>query len=642
MRPAKAGGVPARVVWGIARHELAVSGRTALWWLVLPLMVTLGANDPALAGMLAAALAVSLPGRTVRAHASDIVETLPQAGTVALGRALAALVLATALVLVGVAANVGITVLVTTLDGGSLQPGVGSLGVVLLAVPAAWVGASLGLLAGRVVGERLAFLLVFLGGVGAAANVHLTPVLTPLGALDALGMNAGALPLPWPLTPLLLWHGVALGGVAIGLAAAGSGGPRRAGLGRWLFGLGVGGVLVGLGAYTLTLSGFAIRLHPRAVHWTQDWTVQRMAVTLDVGAHSTATATVLLANAGKTPLGSVDLHLPAGLHLQSAHLAAGGTLSPEPVLHLPVPVAAGGTTQLTLTYGGRWTAFGRGNTLARAAVPGHLVLMARPDGVLGWLPAPSAPQDTFPLTVRLTGAVPSAAFCTLPPVGPDTWAGTEDLQSPAGCLGQDMRLSRSGSAEVWTRDGGPAGHAQARSFGLVVGAVAGCLGVPAPHLGVMPAPLALNGQPWNPYGPTFGLRRSGDPTAVAPLYGQDASFLAWSVVPSLLWGQGTTPFSRTDPFLPSDLLQLVPAAAARWAGLPPTGPNAVVPVHIHLSAPATQGGSPGALAVQQALGHLSPQAGCALLAGLRRLDAHGQLTDAAITTAITRAEGRAG
>ena len=128
-----------------------------------------------------------------------------------------------------------------------------------------------------------------------------------------------------------------------------------------------------------------------------------------------------------------------------------------------------------------------------------------------------------------------------------------------------------------------------------------------------------------------GLQRYGDKAQIwldGPSQVQRGALLG--SLANLLWGPGATPFSRADPLLRFYLQQLVPAQAALRAGLPP-------PLRGGLG--SGEGGSPAVLAVRAALGRLSPQAGCALLAGLHHLDAQGQRTDTAVMAAVARAEG---
>jgi hypothetical protein len=641
----------------MARHESAVSARTValwaaptLWALVLvaqmrnaDLQTALGnaAGVPFFAGLLAAALAVSLPGRTRGARAQDILDSLPASGAVAPGRVLAALWAATALVAIAPAAGV----LYALLGGVSLAGSAGALGIYLAVVlPAAWVGAMLGGLAGTVVRDiRLAALVLFLGGVGAAFVARLHLVLTPLGAWDILGNASGAPAVPWPLRPLLPWHVLAMTSTAVLLGAAVAGLLRRRALGTAVLALGgVAGVVAGVAGYTATLSGFAVPVgfSGQATGAASPWQVQRMAVTLRVGRPSVATDSMVLSNAGTGPVASVALHLPVGLAATAARITGGQTLVPGPVLHLPSAVPPGGSVRLTVTYGGRWTAFHYrwDNTLARAAGPGHLVLTPNAGGRYGWLPAPSPFQiPSFPLTLRLTGDTPSPTFCNLPAVAPDTWQGTVNPQGSLGftCLGDaGLHLARAGSVELWSSNDGASLTGAARMLNREVAAVASCLGVPDVPLGAVFAPVTSEG--WSA---GFTLSRYGDRTQIAVVQGpaqpqsplSPFGFLAWSDATSFLWGQAPAPSRQAAPgvSLGFELRQLVPAVAARRAGLPPSAVFGPTPSNL----------SPGAAAVATALGRLSPQGGCALLASLRQLDAQGELTDAAATAAITHAEG---
>jgi hypothetical protein len=635
----------------VARTESAVTARTVALW-VAPTLWTLvvvaqmrnadlstglanATGTSFFAGLLAAALAVSLPGRTRGARAEDIVEIQPASWAVAAGRVLAALLAATALV--AIAPAVGF--LYALVRGVAVAGSAGPLGIYLAVVlPAAWVGAMLGMLAGTVVRDiRLAALLLLLGGAGAFAGGALNAVLTPLGAWDIVGDASTASAVPWPLRPLLPWHVLAMTATAALGAVAAAGLLRRRTLGMALLALGgAAGVVAGTAGYTAVLSRFSVGHAGQYAEATAPWRVQRMAVTLRVGRSSVATDRMVLSNAGTGALQSVALHLPVGLAATAARVTGGQTLSPGPVLRLPAAVPPGGSVDLTVTYGGRWTAFRtrQDNSLARAAGPARLVLQANPGGAFGWLPAPAKPAS-FPLTLRLTGAVPAPTFCSLSAVAPDTWRGTHDS---ATCLGEaGLHVVRAGSVELWSPHGGASLTTVAQTLNRQVAAVAACLGVPPVAVGAVATPGTSEG--WNN---NFSLAHFGDSATIAPVPqpGLQVDFLAWTDATSLLWGPTAAPPFAADPVLSFDLEQLVPPEAARRAGLPP--PIVFVPS----SSPA-QGGSPGAAAVARALGPtspnaLSPQAGCALLANLRRLNAQGQLTDAAVTAAIAQAQGSPG
>ena len=640
------------VIWGVARNESAVSVRTAALWVAPALWAAVlvaqmqgtdlstglanATGSSFFAGLLAAALAVSLPGRTHAARAEDILESQPAAGTVAAGRVLAALWASAALVLIAPAVGF----LYAFLRGVSVAGSTGPLGIYLAVVlPAAWVGAMLGMLAGTVLRDmRLAALALFLGGAAAFAGGALNAVLTPLGAWDIVGDASSASAVPWPLRPLLPWHVLAMTATAALGAVAAAGLLRRRTLGMALLALGgAAGVVAGAAGYAAVLSGFSVGHAGQYAEATAPWRVQGMTVTLRVGRASVATDSMVLSNAGPVALQSVALHLPVGLAATAARVTGGQTLSPGPVLRLPAAVPPGGSVDLTVTYGGRWTAFRtrQDNSLARAAGPGHLVLQANPGGAFGWLPAPAKPAS-FPLSLRLTGAVPAPTFCNLAAVAPETWQGTHDS---ATCVGEaGLQLVRAGSVEIWSPHGRPSLTTAAQTLNREVAAVAACLDVPGVAVGAVATPGTSEG--WNN---NFSLARYGDSAVIAPVPAPlqlQVDFLSWTDATGLLWGQtAESPFAA-DPFLSFDLQQLVPPEAARRAGLPP--PIVFVPS----SSPA-QGGSPGAAAVARALGPtspnaLSPQAGCALLANLRHLNAQGQLTDAAVSAAIARVQGSPG
>ena len=264
---------PWAAAWGVARHESAVSARTpALWvapalWALAPVFYLLrsGSLPAALgitttqsyfAGLLTAAVAVSLPGRTRAARATDLLAGLPGADLVAAGRVLAALWAATALA--AMAPVVGLVV--AALRGLPLAGSVGPLGTYLAILPTVWVEAMLGQLAGTVIRDmRLAALVVFLGGVAARAVQSDPLALTPWGAWHLSDSGAGgpdALPWPWHL--LLPWHVLAMvATAALGVAA---GLWRRRTLETALLPLGgAAGVVVGVPVGALLAPGAAPR-----------------------------------------------------------------------------------------------------------------------------------------------------------------------------------------------------------------------------------------------------------------------------------------------------------------------------------------------------------------------------------------------
>jgi len=638
-----------RIVLGLTRHELRASVRTpGLWfppalWFLFPL---LGAQAPdaaqvlkdaaglaVFAGLLAAALVVSLPSRTAGAGAGDVVGGLPAARELAAGRVLAGRVSATVLALLPFPA----AALLAAAHGHApaAPPAIAAV-YLATALPAAWLGAAGGLAAGTVLRDlRLAFLAVFLVGAAAIAAFGLQTVLTPFGAFDlqlqtVLSVAGGM----GPLGGLLAWHALALSGLAAAVSALAAGTARSRGRAGWLCVCGGSALLLcGFFGYSAALARFAVGPFPASggLAPSQGWQVEQATVTIDLGWRSTATADLRLQNAGTRPLAAVPLRMPPGLTAAAVRLAGGGTAVPVgPEIRLPAAVAPGGTVDLQVRYGGRWTAFGgrAAYTLIRSAAPGRLILAGL--GPAQWLPTPAAagaPVSDFPLTLHLTGAVPAVTFCNLAPTGPDGWRGSGAAVVAVACFGGGFQGAGSGMAEVWTAGAGRGGAAMAPVLRRVEGALAGCLRVPPVPVGIVALPPAVQ---FGGFGLSYDLRRYGDPAAVMPSISNVALWnvpsAAWAAA-SAVWGSGG---AGSDGTLRPWLIALLPPAAALRAGLP-TPAGGVIGLAAGMAPAQVEG-------VQTALRHIPPQAGCDLLAALHTLDEEGRLSGATIAEATDLAQ----
>lgn len=618
---------------GIAGYELAVSARTPVFWaapglwvLVLISQIHFGGGDlrtglqsagggAYIAGFLAAALAVTLPARTKAAAAQDIVGVMPAERSVAAGRMLAAMAAAALLVLCAPLGGV-----IFALVGGSPTAGfLAALPLYLaLSLPAAWVGAGLGLLAGQMLSDtRLAMLAVFVGGVGAfVANIGQF-VLTPLGAFDMAVRVAVFTAVPWPFGGLLPWHVATLVGVAglAGMIATSTGGWNR--FGKIVAGVGVGVFLVGFIGYQFALAPIQVGPDHQAAQPSLPWALQRMDVTLDVGKATTGTAMMVLQNTGSAPLAQVRLHMPAGLNVIAAHLDGGRSLAPGPVLLLPSTVAPGATVDITVAYDGRWTAFASraSNSLRRAVGPSHVVLLS--NDVLGWAPHPEAGSDV-PVTLRLTGQVPAATFCNLTPTAPNTWSGDA---GHIQCIGANLRERHVGSVNIWTDN---PGSGLTRDENLVLTSASRCLGVSGAVAGMLPVPVIS--QAWTDL---FDFRRYRDPEMVVPVMEPifaSVSFLPWEDGVEPVWGPGGTASIPGDPSLRLALISLLQETVNREQGVAGFVNTSLVP------------SSPGGRDVQAAMAHMSSNAACRLLGTLHTLDVSGKLTDAAVAQAVAGAK----
>ncbi len=613
-----------------------------------------GMHHTYLAGFAAAVLAVMLFGRTAEPGLAAIFRTLPGRRTAVIGRTVAAIAMASGLVL--------LLPLAETLGNVVQGQGLAAVAYLLpiylaITLPVAWIGAAAGSAVGAVIHDpRAAFLVLF---AGLAASLYAGGLVQPLSRLGVLDAHLGTVDYLhvgiWPWGGLIAWHALALLGIAGVLVALVVGGVRRGSLWSWLgLGCAAAGLVVGWLGYGAGVSTFTIEPQTRQFflseyreqlvwdHQTQLWRLEQVQATLVLGSPTVATADMLWSNISPSPQSVIQLVIPYGLHLTAVKLVATGqSLPPSATVRLPAAVAPGATVDLALTYTGRWSfvTYPQSTNLARAAGAGHLLLLADS----GWLPLMEGGY-TVPITLRLAGAVPRDTFCNLTPVGPMEWQGTD--AGSAVCVGGAFKLTRRGPAEVWSVAGGNgAPAAAAANLAQMDEGVASCLGMPPERLGVVDT-WGIHSSPLRMFGDA-SLIEPG-PVNVVTLPPTERTFWNWWLTVPSFWAAPSRPTQPPD--VPANvawrdlnswtnevgmiggLQALVAWDAARLVGQSP-GPSSIVGFEGSASDQARQENA----AVQAAVNRLSPAAGCHLLADIHALDTSGGLTVANVVQTVKAA-----